>query len=252
MIKKSFLLLLLLSACTSVHNSPQLKVTEVIDGDTIILSDGRHVRYIGIDTPEVRIRKNNEFVYLPQPFALEAKEFNRKLVEGKTIRLEFDVEKTDKYGRLLAYCFTDETFVNAKLLEEGYAVLYTYPPNVKYSETFVESQKKARQENKGLWKDYETIDSDQAYNYINQLKTVKGKVLTTYDSGKVVYLNFGRNYKTDFTVVIFRNSLKYFNDKGINPAIFYKGKSVEITGRIKEYNGPEIIVNTPAEIEVKD
>ncbi|MBU2266019.1 MAG: nuclease, partial [Candidatus Omnitrophica bacterium] len=65
-----------------------------------------------------------------------------------------------------------------------------------------------------------------------------------------VFLNFGQDYKTDFTVVIFNNSLGAFRQQGIDPVSFYRDKTVSVSGRIREYNGPEIIVNTPYEIEI--
>ena len=87
----------------------------MIDGDTIELEDGQTVRYLGIDTPETRRREGDKWIYAPDAYAEEAKEFNRKMVEGKSVRLEFDLQRADKYKRLLAYCFVDGEFVNARL-----------------------------------------------------------------------------------------------------------------------------------------
>lgn len=253
MIKKLIFLTLFLIACSNTPcDYSRIFVSEVIDGDTVKLSNGRLLRYIGLDTPEVRIKRNGQFIYDPQPFALEAKEYNQKLVEAKAVRVEFDLEKQDKYGRLLGYCFIDDTFVNAKLIQEGLAVLYTYPPNVKYVDRFVSSQKKARLEKKGLWGSYQLIDHNQAHKYIGQIRTVKGRVVSSYQSPKCVFLNFGNDYKSDFTVVIFNNALAAFTKQGINPINFYQHKLVEVSGRIREYNGPEIIVNTPYEIQILD
>jgi micrococcal nuclease len=243
------ILFFFLVACSPADYS-EIKVKEVIDGDTIILSTGEHLRYIGIDTPETRVKKGNKFVYDPQPFSREATQFNKKLVEGKIVKIEFDLVRKDRYGRLLGYCFIGGTFVNKKLIEEGYAVLYTYPPNLKYVDSLAESQKYARKNDKGIWGVYQTINHKQAHKFINQIRTIKGKVLNTYKSDKCTYLNFGSNYKTDFTVVIFNNSLDYFHKKGINPVDFYPGKLVEVSGKIREYNGPEIIINSPEEIRV--
>jgi micrococcal nuclease len=250
MLKRIVVFVFLVVFCSCSQDYSQVRVLEAIDGDTIKLSNGKLLRYIGLDTPEVRLKKGAEFIYSPQPFALEAKEYNRKLVEGKLVRIEFDLEKQDQYGRLLGYCFVDDVMINAKLIEEGYAVIYTRPPNVKYAELFISLQSQARQQNKGLWGSYKVIDQAQAGSYINQIRTVRGKVLNAFKSAKCIFLNFGSNYKTDFTVVIFNNSLKSFYDKGIDPLTFYKDKVVEVSGRIKEYNGPEIIVNSPFEIEV--
>jgi micrococcal nuclease len=121
-------------------------VARVVDGDTIKLTNGEYVRYIGIDTPELHHPR------LPvQYFSEEARDFNQSLVGGKRVRLEFDVVKRDKYDRILAYVYVDDTFVNARLVEEGYAHIMTIPPNVKYAEEFLRLQQKARQEKKGLW-----------------------------------------------------------------------------------------------------
>ena len=250
MLKRIIFLVFFIIVCSCSQDYSEIGVIEVIDGDTIKLSNGRLLRYIGLDTPETRIKEKGQFIYSPQPFSEEAKEYNRKLVQGKTVRIEFDIQNKDKYGRLLGYCFVGDTFVNAKLIEEGYAVIYTYPPNVKYADLFASLQRGARQEKRGLWGSYEVIDHAQAQHYLNQIRTVRGRVLGTYKSSKCLFLNFGRNYRIDFTVVIFANSLSAFYNKGINPETFYEGKVVEVSGRIREYNGPEIIVNSPHEIDI--
>jgi micrococcal nuclease len=125
----------------------EIKCIKVIDGDTILLSNGERLRYIGIDTPETKhpLRKVE---YLGR----EAYLLNKKLVEGKNIRIEFDVEKRDRYGRLLGYVYVGDIFVNAYLVKNGYAQVYTVPPNVKYSEFFLKLQKEARENKRGLWK----------------------------------------------------------------------------------------------------
>lgn len=129
------------------------RVKKVVDGDTIELETGQKVRYIGIDTPETKHPTKGI-----QCFGKEASEMNRKLVEGKEIYLTKDVSETDRYKRLLRYVYlpdptgTNEAlFVNKYLVEEGYAYSLTYPPDVKYSVLFSELQKKAHEENKGLW-----------------------------------------------------------------------------------------------------
>ena len=127
-------------------------VARVIDGDTIELLDGRLVRYIGIDTPEVRRREGDRWIKDPEPFGEAATEANRRLVEGKRIRIEYDVQRRDRHGRLLAYVFVGDVMANAKLLEEGYAQLLTIPPNLKYVEEFRRLADEARAHRRGLWK----------------------------------------------------------------------------------------------------
>lgn len=122
------------------------KAIRVIDGDTIKLENGETVRYIGIDTPET-VHPNKPVQY----YGKEASEYNRNLVEGKTVYLEYDVQERDKYGRLLAYVFVDDIFVNARLVKEGYARVSTYPPNVKYQDLFLKLEREARENSRGLW-----------------------------------------------------------------------------------------------------
>ena len=121
-------------------------VVKVIDGDTIKLENGEVVRYIGIDTPET--------VHPSKPvqcFGKESSDKNKELVEGKLVKLEKDITDRDKYGRLLRYVWVGDLFVNDYLVRQGYAYAYTYPPDVKYSNQFVEAQKEARENNRGLW-----------------------------------------------------------------------------------------------------
>jgi micrococcal nuclease len=125
------------------------QVVRVIDGDTTVVATGGleyRVRYIGIDTPEtVDPRKPVEC------YGREASQRNRELVEGETVELEKDVSETDQYDRLLRYVWVDGEMVNAILVSEGYAVVVTYPPDVKYQELFLELQRQARAEGQGLW-----------------------------------------------------------------------------------------------------
>lgn len=136
-----FLLLLLLCGCTSPPDTA--RVTRVIDGDTITIEGGYSVRYIGIDTPEV----------YPQveAFGIEAWQANRKLVEGKEVRLERDVTEKDRYGRLLRYVYVDNIFVNAELVRLGLAQSKAYPPDTRYQDFLEEMEAEAREAGRGMW-----------------------------------------------------------------------------------------------------
>ena len=127
-------------------------VRRVIDGDTIELTDGRLVRYIGIDTPEVRRKAGNRWVVDPEPFALAAAEANRRLVEGKPVRLEYDEQLKDRYGRTLAYVYVGEQMVNEALVADGYAHVLTIPPDVRYAERFRLLANEARRARRGVWR----------------------------------------------------------------------------------------------------
>ena len=143
------------------YSYDNILVTRVIDGDTIELESRERVRLIGMDTPEAwpgpklerdrkRLKKDREAIIASGRIAAK---FTKSLVEGKRVKLEFDVEKKDRYGRLLAYVYLpDGRMLNAELVKEGYAHVYTFPPNVKYVNMFLELQREARENKRGLWK----------------------------------------------------------------------------------------------------
>lgn len=115
-------------------------VVNVIDGDTIELDDGRHVRYLGIDTPEA-----GEY------FATEATAKNRDLVVGKIVELQSGKRGKDEYGRLLRYVYVNGIFVNAELVAQGYAEAYIFDPDDRYSQILVQLEQYAKMRQRGLW-----------------------------------------------------------------------------------------------------
>lgn len=122
-------------------------VKRVIDGDTLLLSNGERVRLIGVDTPETKHPQKPV-----QRFGREAYLFTKRMVEGKQVRLELDWQKRDKYGRLLAYVYLmDGTFLNAEIIRQGYGFAYTRYPFV-YLDEFRSYEREARENRRGLWK----------------------------------------------------------------------------------------------------
>ncbi len=122
-------------------------VSRVVDGDTIVLSDDRRVRYIGIDTPETVDPGEPVQCYGP-----EASARNKALVEGQTVFLETDVNDTDIYDRLLRYVYLEDgRMVNEVLVAEGYAISKAYPPDTKYQERLDTAQREAKALGLGLW-----------------------------------------------------------------------------------------------------
>lgn len=167
------LLLFVISSCfsddkitltTNTKNVP-CKVTKVIDGDTFrckLNGEEIRVRLIGIDTPESHsnpkakrdAQRNHLTLDEITKMGKEAYEFTKSLIpEGTVVYLETDIQLTDKYGRVLSYVWLpDGRMLNNILVSEGYAQVYTIPPNVKYEQLFLSAQRKAREEGKGFWK----------------------------------------------------------------------------------------------------
>jgi endonuclease YncB( thermonuclease family) len=130
----------------------------VNDGDTIVLNSGQRVRYIGINTPEIDHEDQKA-----QPYGYQARSYNKMLVESRKVRLEYDVQRQDRYGRCLAYVFLqDRTFVNARLLEDGLAYYLYWKPNSKYGEILLKAQQDAMTSRKGLWRNW----SEKAQVYV--------------------------------------------------------------------------------------
>jgi micrococcal nuclease len=125
-----------------------VSVRWVDDGDTIVLSDGTRVRYCGINAPEVAHDREPA-----EPFGPEAGEVNEELVHRKKVRLEFDQERTDQYGRLLAYVFLEDgTFVNGALVSSGHAHVVFRRPNTRYDSKLLALQREAMRKGAGMWK----------------------------------------------------------------------------------------------------
>ena len=126
-------------------------VTHVVDGDTIEISTGEKIRLLGVDTPET--------VDPRRPVGCFGKEASNKLkslLEGKRVYLEKDFSETDKYDRLLRFVYlplenNDRLFVNDYLIREGFAKVLTIPPDVKFTERFLQAQTEARENSRGLW-----------------------------------------------------------------------------------------------------
>lgn len=144
------------------YNYVDILVKRAVDGDTLVLETGERVRLIGIDTPEMHESKklyrdsarNKQSVDVIKRLGQRAYKITKDMVEGKRVSLEFDVEKYDPYGRLLAYVYLNDkskTFVNAEIVKQGYASLMTIPPNIKYADLFKKLYQEARENRRGLW-----------------------------------------------------------------------------------------------------
>ena len=118
-------------------------MVRVIDGDTIAVSGGKRVRYIGIDTPEVGDR--------PEYYGSEATSFNETLVLGHKVTLNKGVSERDRFGRLLRFVYANGILVNAELVREGYARARVYPPDTLYAKCFAALEEEAREAGRGMW-----------------------------------------------------------------------------------------------------
>jgi endonuclease YncB( thermonuclease family) len=245
------ILILILSTSSILHvtlratSTDSLYVKKVFDGDSILLSDGREVRYIGIDAPETGGKRPKEY------YGAEARELHRRLVSEKEIRLEFDSEQKDRYGRTLAYVYVGDRFINSELVANGAALAVPYPPNLKQQKELSRAMEEARRGKRGLWAHPEEwmITPDDTETYIGLSKTVVGKVNSTMEGSYATLLRLDGN----FSVLIPQKYLLYFIEHAIlSPAQEYQGKVLEITGTIYHKDGPRITVRHPGQIFVRE
>ncbi|GEM_PF-146694 len=237
---------------TQLDGGGEYTVADVIDGDTVALNGSdTHIRYLEIDAPEVLHSDSPG-----DPLAEEAKSLNERLVSGKKIRLEFDREKYDPYGRELAYVFADGVFVNEEIVREGLARAFIIKPNDRYADRILSAEEEAKRERRGIWGDLSSlkpppddvnflIKPSQASRYNGQRVVVRGKITDSRKSSKVIVLKM----ESDLDITIFPDSWGNFRFFGINPETYYVGRPVEVIGKVRMYKGrPEIVINHPISI----
>jgi len=235
------------------------RVTEVIDGDTFRTEDGSSVRLLGINAPEIN-----------DPGGDIAKHALAWMIMGKDVRMKRDRTDKDDYGRLLRYIFVDDLNVNAEMVRLGYAELRFFPPDTLYLGEMRELEKVAIRNHHGLWAlpvfqvsdttgsivartiarsgGLDVIEWQEADQYYNQTKTVRGKIVASNNTGKVCFLNFHKDWRRYFTAVIFASDFDKFPE---HPEDHYVNRTVQVRGLIKEYRGkPEIILKSPSQIEI--
>lgn len=236
------LLITLVPALSYAMSSGFHLVRDVIDGDTIVLQNGELVRYIGIDTPEIN-----------EPYYHEAKMRNTVLVMGKMVRVNVcPSDPRDKYGRVLAWVYYGETFINEQLLREGMAKVLIIPPcGLPKAREFEAAELEARKKRIGIWgavagpRMIQTIRPEEALLYLGREVTVSGTVDTVRPGEKAWFLEF----RGGFQAVIPRRFQNEFTQAGKDPQSF-AGRTVTVTGVVTEHRGrPEMILDIPSRIE---
>lgn len=220
------------------------KVAYVYDGDTVKLEDGRHVRFIGINAPEIAHKGKPA-----QAFGNRAHQQLRALLARHHYRiaLRYDVERTDHYGRTLAHLYLrDGTSIEAWLLQRGLATTLVVPPNAGHVECYADVEQRARRTHTGLWSlpSYQAIAATQLSRRIRGYRLVRGQVKHVGHSAHSLWLDF----EGGFAVRIDRADLKYFHTLDVDAL---DGKTVLVRGWIHARRGkPLMRVRHPAALEI--
>ncbi len=207
--------------CDAVRIDEYAVVDYVYDGDTVRLKDGRMVRIIGMDAPELaRGGKRSE------PFAKKAKQQLVELIAGRRVGLVFDMERVDKYGRFLSHVFTRQgRNISALMLKYGLASLMTVPPNTQFVECYLRQEKSARRGVRGLWRlaRYQMLSVSELSRAGYQV--LRGRVTNVRKGKNAVWLSLGRT----FSLQIRRADLKYFENVDLESL---RGRTLILRGRV--------------------
>jgi endonuclease YncB( thermonuclease family) len=217
-------------------------VQEVLDGRTVVLSDGREVRLAGIETPASPVGK----------MALEAALGNREVVLRRL------GAQTDRYGRTLAHVFTagEERWMQQALIAGGRARVAASVGDAGCAAALLNAERAARTAKLGLWSE-PTFAPRQAGDLAGLLAErarftlVEGRVVSVRESGGMVYINFSRRWSEDFTATALRRNERPFAAAGLDLKTL-AGRQVRVRGFIEERGGPWIEISNPEQIEVID
>ena len=222
--------------CLSNRIDQYSTVKQVYDGDTVKLTNGKKIRLIGINTPEMNYKTGE-----PEPFAKAAKTFLTRKVLKKKIGIRYGADKKDRHGRYLAHIFlNDELNLQQALLEKGLAVNISFPPNLWQQGCYMDAEKEARKNKIGVWKNHHKniILASNIKPTQTGFQFIKGRISNIKQDKKIIWLNLSTNSnankqtKTPISLKIYKKNLSYFKNMNIEQL---KGKKIIVKGWISRY-----------------
>ena len=231
-------------------------VVSVIDGDTLVLDDQSKLRLIGALRPAPPSPDTPDSDWPPAAVAKEALE---RLTTGQSLLLEHDQRNTDRYGQQLAQAFVVNSegasfWLQGRMVEDGLARAYSFADNRGCAAELIALEAKARAEHRGLWANaaYDVrlaADARALMRYLGSYQLVEGEVADAAVVKGRVYLNFGADWKTDFTATVDPAARRQFESAGLDLATL-KGSRIRVRGWLENANGPEIHVTHSEQIEL--
>jgi len=228
-------------------------VASIVDGDTLLLASGSEVRLVGIQAPKLPLGRHN---FRTWPLAAESRRALTALAAGRNLRLSYGGRRIDRHARLLAHLTIADgvdagLWIQGALLEQGMARVYSFPDNRSRVVDMLARERTARAAKRGIWNHpfYAIRTPETASRHIGTFQLVEGRIVGTATVRGRGYLNFGDNWKTDFTVSISpRNLRKHW--RGGPTVASLEGRRVRVRGWLKSYNGPLIEATHPEQIEI--
>ena len=231
------------------------KVASVVDGETVVLSTGETVRLIGLKAPAAPLSPTGGKT---SPLAAQAKTALSTLVLNHKVAARFGGTRKDRRGRLLAQLFVtdlaERVWVQGNLLERGLGRAYSFRDNNTCIAELLRRETVARGARRGIWggSRYRVLHADTPRTLgrlINGFQLVEGRVRKVAVLSRRTYLNFGDDWRRDFTVSIARRDRALFEARGIDLAAL-QGRRVRVRGWLRWINGPAIEMTHPGQLEV--
>ena len=217
--------------CTPPAIDEYATVRYVHDGDTLHLTSGRKLRFIGINTPELERDEHPE-----EPYAQEAREYARRLLPvGSRIGLVYGMERRDRHGRMLAHIvLANGDSLNQRMLEQGYAQYIAVPPNIRQLQCYRQAEQKARQARLGVWRfDYhQFLHREIISGKERGFHLLRGRIIRISESKKYIWLNLDG----PIALRIRRSDLHYFDGDELSS---WRGRYVEARGWIYQRKGQQ-------------
>lgn len=218
----------------------QVEVAQIIDAGSFVLADGRHLKLAAVLTPRAN-----------EPLADEARRHVSDVFADKTVGLAFDDRTTDRHGALVAHVFVDGGWLQQSLIASGLARVRTFADTAKCAAPLLIDETTARNAKRGLWArpDYRVRNVDELEADIGTFQIVEGKVLSVATSKGRTFVNFGADYRTDFTITLSARDRKRLAKDGLDPANWVQ-KQIRVRGWLSRLNGPEVELTHAAQIQI--
>jgi micrococcal nuclease len=235
---------------SELRRTGMVNVKAVIDPQTIQLEDGHIVRLTGIDFPDFNPDE-------PGDFSLTAMQILRDMLVGKTVLLYQTVNREEgrinRMGQDIAQIQreSDKAWVQGTLLSLGLARVRTAQRNPEMAQQMYDLELAAMKDKAGIWENYsKVLPPEEAEAHEGSFQIVEGRIESAALKQNRIYLNFGKDWKTDFTISIAPEDKRAFSKQNLDP-LQWNGKQVRVRGWIESYNGPYMQISHPAAIEVK-
>ena len=228
------------------------RVVDIVDGDTVILDTGGEVRLVGMQAPKLPLGRAD---FEPWPLADAAAAALADLVLGERVDLLVGGRASDRHGRHLAHLVRsrDGLWIQRAMIETGWARVYSFADNRTAVADLYRAERSARADRLGIWSHpfYALRQTDGLRDLVDSFQVVEGVVLDAADVRGRTYLNFGPDWRTDFTVMVEARDRRLFDEAGID-LLDLTGTRIRVRGWIDLRNGPMIVADHPEQMEILD